>query len=171
MEAYYCVVPHLSECLHNRNFKLIHSEIHYIAPEIENFVKPVGRMTKYSVALKLFSAFLLMSLMSCSNQKNMSSAEKKAIEKQVIVLLKEGVNPAVLEKKLMDCQLQADKQISKSQNQWLFSHQCKGGQRTALLEQIQQSEWVLEAYFPPQGEVEKSSGTSGKKGKAKPGTG
>jgi hypothetical protein len=170
MEACHCIVTNLSEFLHYRFYKLILSEIPYIAPKIERFLKPDVRMTKYSAALVLFSIFLLVCPTSCSNQKNLTNGEKQAIENQIIVLLKEGVKPAMLEKNMMDCQLLAGKQISKSQNQWLFFHQCNGDQRTALLEKIQQSEWVLEAYFPPQGATEKSSGTSGKKGKSKPGT-
>ena len=86
-----------------------------------------------------------------------------------MVLLKEGIEPVILEKDFIECQLQVHKKTSKSQNKWLFNYECSEDKQNTLIAKLLDTNWVEEAYFISEGSLEKSSGTSGKKGKAKPG--
>ena len=107
--------------------------------------------------------------LGCTNKKNLSKSAIETTPELMMVLLKDGIDPVFLEKNINDCQLQVHRKASKSQNKWLFNYACSEDKQNTLIAKILNVEYVLEAYFISEGALEKSSGTSGKKAKAKPG--
>jgi hypothetical protein len=106
--------------------------------------------------------------LGCTNKKNLSKSAVEATPEMIMVLLKDGIDPVFLEKNIIACQLKVHRKASKSQNKWLFNYACFEDEQNTLLAKILDAEYVLEAYFVSESALEKSSGTSGKKGKAKP---
>lgn len=100
--------------------------------------------------INFFSLLLLCALSTfliCCNSPRQTGQEPEVLPHRVLVLLKNRVQPGMLEQAFSDYKLKSEGPTSRSENRWLFTYDTTTIQPEDLLQKLRASEWVLEAKF------------------------
>lgn len=101
---------------------------------------------KINLSALLMGLAMLALTISCNPTKQ-TSQQTETVPHSVLVLLKNRVQPGMLEQSFADYKLKSGGPTSRSENRWLFTYDITTIQAEKLIEKLRASEWVLEAQL------------------------